>query len=104
MKLKIKVNPLAVSDVKDTKEYIGEENINAINKFTKILTDSIENLAEFPELGMELSKKIEVKTDYRYLIVDEYIIFYKFDCNYLYIYRILSTKRAYMKILFEWIL
>jgi len=41
---------------------------------------------------MELSKKIEVKTDYRYLIVDEYIIFYKFDAKYLYVYRMLSTK------------
>ena len=61
MKLKIKVNPLAVSDIKEAKEYIREENINAINKFTQILTVSIENLAEFPELGMELSKKIEVK-------------------------------------------
>ena len=104
MNLKIKINPLAVSDAKEVKEYIREENINAINKFTQILIDSIENLAEFPELGMELSKKIEVKTDYRYLIVDEYIIFYKFDAKYLYVYRILSSKRDYMKILFEWIL
>ena len=101
MKLKIKVNPLAIIDVKEAKEYLREENINAINNFTKILTSSIENLAEFPELGMELSKKIEVKTDYRYLIIDEYIIFYKFDSKYLYIYRILSSKRDYMKILFE---
>ena len=101
MKLKIKVNPLAITDVKEAKEYIREENVNAINKFTQILIDSIENLAEFPELGMELSKKIEVKTDYRYLIVDEYIIFYKFDSKYLYVYTILSSKRDYMKILFE---
>lgn len=101
MKLKIKVNPLAVKDIKDAKEYIREENINAINKATKILVDSIENLAEFPELGMELSKKIEVKTDYRYLIVNEYIIFYKFDSKCLYVYIILSSKRDYMKILFE---
>ena len=101
MKLKIKVNPLAVSDIKEAKEYIREENINAINKFTQILSDSIENLAEFPELGMELSKKIEVKTDYRYLIIDEYMIFYKFDSRHLYIYRILSSRRNYIKILFE---
>ena len=102
MKLKKKVNPLAVSDVKEAKEYIREENINAINKFSQILAYSIEHLAEFPELGMELSKKLEVKTDYRYLIVDEYIIFYKFDSKCLYVYRILSRKRDYMKILFEW--
>lgn len=52
MRLKIKINPIAVEDVKDAKEYIREENITAINKFTQILTSSIENLSEFPELGM----------------------------------------------------
>ncbi len=101
MKLKIKVNPLVISDVKEVKAYINEENRNAINNFTSLLTNSIGNLAEFPQLGMELSKKISIKTDYRYLIADEYIIFYKFDSEYLYIYRILSSKRDYIKILFE---
>jgi len=101
MKLKIKVNPLAINDIKEAKEYIKEENISAINNFSKALISSIENLTEFPELGMELAKKISFKTDYRYLIVAEYIIFYKFDSKYLYVYRILNSKRDYMKILFE---
>jgi len=101
MKLKIKVNPLVINDIKEAKEYIREENLSAINKFNQSLINSIENLAKFPELGINLSKKIEVKTDYRYLIVDEYIIFYKFDSKHLYVYRILSSKRDYTKILFE---
>ena len=101
MGLKIKINPLVISDIKDVKEYIKEENTNAFNKFEKRITECIENLANFPELGMELTKKISLKTDYRYFVVDEYIIFYKFNFEYLHIYRILSSKRDYIKILFE---
>ena len=101
MKLKIKINPIAIKDIRDAKEYIREENSSTIIKFSKRITDSIESLAEFPELGIELSKKVSVKTNYRYLIVDEYIIFYKFDSSNLFIYRILNGKRDYMKILFD---
>jgi len=50
---------------------------------------------------MELSKKIVLKMDYRYLIVDEYIVFYKFNMEYLFVYRILNGKRDYIKVLFE---
>ena len=100
MKRKIKVSPIAIKDINEAKEYIREENITAVNKFTKRIIDSIENLAEFPELGMELSKKIELKNDYRYLVVDEYIVFYKFNEETVLVYRILSSKRDYMKIIF----
>ena len=48
MRLKIKINPLAINDVKMAKEYIREENVNAINKFTQEIERSIENLSEFP--------------------------------------------------------
>ena len=101
MRLKIKINPLAIIDVKMAKEYIREENVNAINKFTQEIERSIENLSEVPELGMELSKKINLKTDYRYLIINEYIVFYKFNSDFLFVYRILSSRRDYIKILFE---
>ena len=101
MKQKIKISPIAIKDMKEAKEYIREENINTVNRFTKKIIDSIENLAEFPELGMELAKKIDLKTDYRYLIVDEYIVFYKFNTETVFIYRILSSKRDYMRIIFD---
>ncbi|MBP3285294.1 MAG: type II toxin-antitoxin system RelE/ParE family toxin [Clostridia bacterium] len=101
MERKVKINPIAINDIKEIKEYIKEENTSAITHSIKRITDSIENLAQFPELSMDLSKKIALKTNYRYLIVDEYIIFYKLNSEYLFVYRVLSGKRDYMKILFE---
>ena len=101
MKLKIKINSLAIKDIKEVKEYIREENINAINKFTRGIKSIIEELAEFPEMGMKLANKIGLQTDYRYFVFEEYIIFYKFNNDNLFVYRILSSKRDYIKVLFK---
>ena len=33
MKRKIKINPIAIKDIKEAKEYMREENISAVNRF-----------------------------------------------------------------------
>lgn len=99
----LRINPLARQDLIDIKEYITNELDNptaAINVILKII-DSYEKLKEFPILGVALSSKIEVSTDYRYLISQNHIIFYKADDVYIDIYRILSSRRDYVKILFN---
>lgn len=101
MKRKIKINDIALKDIEEIKEYIRMENVNAIRKFAKEIRATFERVAEFPNVGISLSKIIRVKTEYRYLISKGYIVFYKYDENNVYIYRILSDKRDYMKILFE---
>lgn len=100
---KIRINPLARKDLLDIKDYITNELDSptaAVNVVLKII-ESYEKLKEFPMLGIELSSKIDVVTDYRYLITGNYIVFYKIDDNYVSIYRILYTRRDYIKILFE---
>ncbi len=52
-------------------------------------------------MGSLLSAKINIKTDYRYLVSGKYIIFYKTDNEYIYIYRILHGSRDYSNILFN---
>lgn len=101
MKRKIKINDIALKDIVEIKEYIRMENINAIKKFTKEIRDTFERLAEFPNIGISLSNIIRLETEYRYIISKGYIIFYKYDSNNIYIYRIISDKRDYMKILFN---
>ena len=101
MNIKVKINDVALRDIKEIREYIREENINAIKKFNNELKKNIDRIVEFSNIGIKLSKIINIETEYRYLICKSYIIFYKYDENNIYIYRILSDKRDYMKILFE---
>ena len=100
---KLRINPIAKQDLHDIKDYITEELDNpmaAIDVITNII-NCYENLTEFPMLGIKLSSKIDVSTDYRYLICGNYIVFYKYDNIYVSIYRILFSGRDYAKLLFE---
>jgi len=99
---KLRINPLASKDLMEIKEYITQELENptaAANVIRKIIRN-YEQLKEFPMLGVDLSSKITVSTDYRYLVSGNYIVFYKVDEVYVSVYRILYARRDYLKILF----
>ncbi len=99
---KIKVNPIATEDLIEIRDYIERELENpraAVNVVRKII-ERYEQLKEFPMMGVDLSTKINVQTDFKYLVSGNYIIFYRADNEFVYIYRILYTGRDYLKILF----
>jgi addiction module RelE/StbE family toxin len=100
---KLRINPLAKRDLIDIKEYIKKEldNPTAAVKVVSRIIESYEKLKEFPMLGGDLSSKVDISTDYRYLISGNYIVFYKVDNIYVSIYRILYARRDYTKILFR---
>ncbi|MBT2694502.1 type II toxin-antitoxin system RelE/ParE family toxin [Bacillus sp. ISL-55] len=99
---KLRINPVAKKDMQEIKEYISKELLNpdaAINVISKIIM-GYEQLKEFPRLGLELSSKLNIITDYRFLILGDYIVFYKIDDEYVSIYRIIYARRDYLKLLF----
>ncbi|MDQ0216286.1 plasmid stabilization system protein ParE [Oikeobacillus pervagus] len=99
---KLRINPIALEDMHDIKEYITKEFDDptaAVDVITNIMR-CYGNLKDFPLLGIELSSKIDIPTDYRYLICGNYIVFYKNSNDYVSIYRILYSRRDYVKILF----
>ena len=100
---KLRINPIARKDLADIKEYIKEEldNPTAAEDVVGKIVESYEKLKDFPLMGVELSSKIDIVTDYRFLASGKYIIFYKIDDEYVYIYRILYGRRDYTRILFD---
>ena len=64
------------------------------------IIDSYEKSKEFPMMGADLSVKVNIKTDFRYLVSGNYIVFYRVDDEYVSIYRILYAGRDYLRILF----
>lgn len=100
---KIRLSPLALSDLKEIKEYITDELCNPIAA-NRIVTEIIKDyslLETSPKLGPSLSSIVHIDTDYRFLVSGKYIIFYKEDDEYVSIYRILYGARDYIKILFS---
>ncbi|GBR74927.1 toxin ParE [Candidatus Termititenax aidoneus] len=98
----IRITPLALVDLQDIKKYIFAELQNqaaAENTLRKIIA-AYKKLADVPFLGSSLATKIDVPTDYRFLISGAYLIFYKIEDRYISISRIIYGKRDYAKILF----
>ncbi len=78
---KIKVNPMATEDLIEIKNYITKELKNptaAVNVISKII-EKYEDLKEFPLMGADLSSKINVRTDFRYVVSGNYLVFYRAD-------------------------
>ncbi len=48
----------------------------------------------------KLSAVLEFETDYRYLVCGNYIVFYRYENEKVYIVRIIYARRNYMRILF----
>lgn len=99
---KISFSPEAVDDLKEIKQYIKDELCNeqaAKNTVAKILK-KIKLLSDFPESGSNLSAIICFDTDYRYLVCDNYIAFYRIENKNVLIVRVLYGRRNYMQILF----
>ena len=100
MKYKIRINPVAISDVQLIKAHIAEDSPDAAAKIGNAIYSQIEKLSDFPEMGTSLSIRINIKTDYRFIVCDRYLIFYKVEGEYVSVYRILHGARDYLSILF----
>lgn len=83
---KIKLSPLAISDLQEIKAYISDDLSNPIaaNRVINQIIDDYTLLETSPEMGAPLSTKINIATDYRYLVSGKYIVFYKTDKEYVY--------------------
>ena len=93
----------AKNDLKEIKKYISNEldnDIAANNTIAKI-TKLIRRLEQQPLMGTPLSSIIEFDTNYRFLVCGNYMVFYRFDNNTVFITRIIYGRRDYMKILFK---
>ena len=100
---KIRLSPLALTDLKEIKEYIADElcNPTAANRIVSKIIKDYSLLETSPKMGPSLSSIIHIDTDYRFLVSGKYIVFYKTEGEYVSIYRILYGARDYMKILFS---
>ena len=49
-----------------------------------------ENLQMFPKIGADLSKRVSFRTDYKYMVWENYVIIYKIEKECVEIYRVIN--------------
>ena len=92
---KIKISPEARNDLVGIKNHITKELHSphaAINLISKIMK-KIRGLSEFNGLGAPLSSIVDIQTDYRFLICENYLIFYRCEDEFILVSRILYGRR-----------
>ena len=96
---KLKISPKAKDDLAEIKGYISQELCSpqaAVNLVAKIMK-KIRGLSEHSGIGTPLSSVVDIQTDYRFLVCDNYLIFYRYEDGNVFISRILYGRRDYTR-------
>ena len=96
--LKLRINPIVAKDLKKIRDYIAEDNEEYAAKAIKEIYGKFENLQLFPGIGLDLSKRVSFRTDYKYAIWEDYVIIYKFGNEFVEIYRVINRYQDITRI------
>lgn len=96
--LKLRINPLVVTDLKEIRNYIADDNPQKAAEIIKELYGKIENVQLFPGMGADLSKRVHFRTNYKYVVWNNYVIIYRVDKEAIEIYRVINRYQDITRI------
>lgn len=96
--MKLWITPIVAEDLKNIKEYIAEDNEEMAVKVIQEINARIENIQQFPYMGVELAKRVSFRMDYKYVICGNYVLLYKIGKEYVEIYRVVNRYQDTTKI------
>ena len=96
--MKLRINPIVAEDLKAIKDFIAEDNLDKALETIQELYKQFENIQQFPYIGVDLIKRVNFKTDYKYIVWNDYVILYKISEEIVEIYRIMNRYQDITKI------
>lgn len=99
----VKITPQAAEDLLEIKNYIENElqNPTAAHNTVLNIVETYENLSTLVEAGIPVERYIPFPTDYKFVLANNYSIFYRIDGDIVSVIRIMYSKRDFARILFE---
>lgn len=88
--IKLWINPLVAKDLKSIKDFIAEDNADKALETVQEIYRQFENIQQFPYIGADLSKRVSFKTDYKYVVWEDYVVLYKVGKEAVEIYRVIN--------------
>ncbi|WP_165769164.1 type II toxin-antitoxin system RelE/ParE family toxin [Virgibacillus profundi] len=95
----VELLPAADDDLDDIFNYILLDNPEAANEILDRIMTSLKHLEIFPYAGSKIMEESLNHFEFRMVISEPYIAFYRVIENTIYIYRILHGARDYIQIL-----
>ena len=96
--MKLRINPLVAKDLKSIKDFIAEDNVDKALETVQEIYCQFENIQQFPYIGADLSKRVSFKTDYKYVVWEDYVVLYKVGKEAVEIYRVVNRYQDITKI------
>lgn len=98
-KYQIRLLNVAEEDFTEIVSYIAADNPNAANTLANKIEKNLELLSNNPKLG-RIPRDEEIRNlGYRYIIIQNYIVFYTMDEKTILVHRILHSARNYKTLL-----
>ena len=98
-KLDVRLLSIAQDDLYEVITYIGADNPAAAESMAAEIEKSLIHLTKHPKLGRIPREEDLAKLGYRYLIKEDYLIFYTIERNSILVHRIIHGSRDYGAIL-----
>ena len=96
--MKLRINPVVAEDLKSIKNFIAEDNADKALETVQEIYRKFENIQQFPYIGVDLSKRVSFKTDYKYMVWNDYVVLYKVGKEVIEIYRVVNRYMDITKI------
>jgi len=98
-KYRIRLLQIAEEDFTEIVSYIAADSPSAANTLANKIEKNLELLSDNPKLG-RIPRDEEIRNlGYRYIIIQNYIIFYTIDERTILVHRILHSARNYKSLL-----
>lgn len=91
--------PAAYEDLDELFEYILLDNPSAAEDMLTKIMASLHRLEDFPNSGVKLTARVLKHYNFRMVIINPYIAFYRFIDDVVYVYRILHGSMDYVRVL-----
>ena len=96
--MKLRINPLVVTDLKDIRDFIAEDNVEKAMETVDEIYGKFENIQLFPGMGADLSKRVNFRSEYKYVVWNDYVIIYKVRKEFVEIYRVVNRYQDITRI------
>ena len=96
--MKLRINPLVVADLKDIRDFIAEDNVEKALETVEEIYGKFENIQLFPGMGTDLSKRVSFRTEYKYIVWNDYVIIYKVGKEFVEVHRVINRYQDITRI------
>lgn len=95
----VKLLRIAEEDLNEIAEYVSTDSPASADKLLDRFENAFANLSRHPYIGKAPNESELARLGYRYVVLGNYLIFYKIEQETVLVYRIIHGARDYKKII-----